>query len=435
MAAARFAGLLAWDELDPHRHPFDALGLEACVTEVLDGARERGVDRRPATSEAASRARDVAMHEVEGDLQRALITRWGAWIGGFCWSAPGDGGLVDGWCCANHSLALHDATETRASIARTIAAVHEWRETLVSLAARFDALETELAGLDVSRATERAAAALLPFVVERTRTSEAWYGTFASVLTWFLQHHGLDAFALRAHVANVVSGRFESWCAPNSTAARDACAELGLVVESLASTDALSEWLVARERVFAHARPLPEARPQVRRDGHLAYVASHDRPRDPARADRMTTALEATRRSALRGDVLTRASLTEWTSVALGAPAVLRTTDAFAKAGRERYAYRDDLFARFDDALSEASRASDGALVRAARVYLDVCFFHPFEDGNARAARLALDHVLTTSGLALHTAEPVFALARSADDAHGVWHLVSLLARLVGERS
>jgi Fic/DOC family len=30
-----------------------------------------------------------------------------------------------------------------------------------------------------------------------------------------------------------------------------------------------------------------------------------------------------------------------------------------------------------------------------ARVPFDVCFYHPFPDGNARAARLALDHVLT----------------------------------------
>ncbi|MFO0714120.1 MAG: Fic family protein [Sandaracinus sp.] len=72
-------------------------------------------------------------------------------------------------------------------------------------------------------------------------------------------------------------------------------------------------------------------------------------------------------------------------------------------------------------------------LVRAARVYLDVCFFHPFEDGNARAARLALDHVLTCAGLALHAAGPVFAPARGADDERGAWHLVALLVLLVGE--
>ncbi|WP_311774568.1 Fic family protein [Streptomyces sp. AK010] len=38
---------------------------------------------------------------------------------------------------------------------------------------------------------------------------------------------------------------------------------------------------------------------------------------------------------------------------------------------------------------------------RAARAYLDVCFFHPFDDGNARSAFLALIFVLAREGIAL----------------------------------
>nr|WP_246112225.1 Fic family protein [Streptomyces hawaiiensis] len=38
---------------------------------------------------------------------------------------------------------------------------------------------------------------------------------------------------------------------------------------------------------------------------------------------------------------------------------------------------------------------------RAARAYLDVCFFHPFDDGNARAAFLTLIFVLAREGIAL----------------------------------
>ncbi|MFI9429176.1 Fic family protein [Streptomyces achromogenes] len=38
---------------------------------------------------------------------------------------------------------------------------------------------------------------------------------------------------------------------------------------------------------------------------------------------------------------------------------------------------------------------------RAARAYLDVCFFHPFDDGNARSAFLALVFVLAREGVAL----------------------------------
>lgn len=75
--------------------------------------------------------------------------------------------------------------------------------------------------------------------------------------------------------------------------------------------------------------------------------------------------------------------------------------------------------ARFDAAIQDAGDAAVPATLRAARVYLDVCFFHPFRDGNSRAARLALDHVLTRAGLALHSAEPLFIVSRAAADEYG----------------
>ncbi|MEV8090717.1 Fic family protein [Streptomyces nigra] len=38
---------------------------------------------------------------------------------------------------------------------------------------------------------------------------------------------------------------------------------------------------------------------------------------------------------------------------------------------------------------------------RAARAYLDICFFHPFDDGNARSALLTLPFVLAGEDVAL----------------------------------
>ena len=73
--------------------------------------------------------------------------------------------------------------------------------------------------------------------------------------------------------------------------------------------------------------------------------------------------------------------------------------------------------------------------VRAARAYLDVCFVHPFDDGNARAARVALDYVLTRAGLALHAADPVFLLPRPADDPTDAWGFAYLIDHLVGPRA
>ncbi|MFD1046005.1 AMP-binding protein, partial [Kibdelosporangium lantanae] len=56
---------------------------------------------------------------------------------------------------------------------------------------------------------------------------------------------------------------------------------------------------------------------------------------------------------------------------------------------------------------------------RAARAYLDVAFFHPFPDGNGRAAMLVLDFVLTRENVGLRLAAPVLMTARyiNADDA------------------
>src|SRR5262249_24963643 len=103
--------------------------------------------------------------------------------------------------------------------------------------------------------------------------------------------------------------------------------------------------------------------------------------------------------------------------------------------GRERYGLSDHALRDFERCLAEANEAGAFVLHAAALVYLDVCFFHPFEDGNARAARLALDYVLTRAGLALHVAEPVFAIPRWADDEYCVVSLAALLDRFVGQRS
>ncbi|MFC9329552.1 Fic family protein [Kitasatospora sp. NPDC057015] len=53
---------------------------------------------------------------------------------------------------------------------------------------------------------------------------------------------------------------------------------------------------------------------------------------------------------------------------------------------------------------------------RAARTYLDVCFFHPFDDGNARAALLALLFVLARAGVTLDSVVLIGRVGHRADD-------------------
>ncbi len=99
--------------------------------------------------------------------------------------------------------------------------------------------------------------------------------------------------------------------------------------------------------------------------------------------------------------------LRSWQQHVLGLPQPppFRSLPAFAKGGRERYGIGPDTRERLDACLAE-SQVGDGRplplTARAARAYLDVCFFHPFEDGNARSAFLALLFVLAREGIAPH---------------------------------
>ncbi|GAA3377429.1 hypothetical protein GCM10020367_53100 [Streptomyces sannanensis] len=111
-----------------------------------------------------------------------------------------------------------------------------------------------------------------------------------------------------------------------------------------------------------------------------------------------------------------------------------RDVPAFAKQGRERYGIDGATRDMFDGCLAEnrsvpAKRTSLSS--RAARTYLDVCFFHPFADGNARAALLALVFVLAREGVVLDHLGPLSALARRADCADSASELVRLLEILI----
>ncbi|SEF55823.1 Fic/DOC family protein [Actinacidiphila yanglinensis] len=127
-------------------------------------------------------------------------------------------------------------------------------------------------------------------------------------------------------------------------------------------------------------------------------IRDFDGALDPARARGLLAALERVRADAERGATLDVELLRGWQRHVLGTarPPEFRTQPAFAKEGRKRYGIGPDTRARLDACLAEsASGAGRPRLTaRAARAYLDVCFFHPFDDGNARAAFLTLVFVL-----------------------------------------
>lgn len=184
--------------------------------------------------------------------------------------------------------------------------------------------------------------------------------------------------------------------------------------------DALAQWLSTRD-ALAHDGSLRErarAAPLVwaARDGHRRYIDEQDARRvsGPTRASGMRAALRNVRERAEERPTLDVAALLALTSVALGARVEMRTDTAFAKGGDEQYGT-----ARLSEFASCLASVDDGSLpviIRACRAYLDVCFFHPFIDGNGRAARLALDFVLSRTRCRFDVVTPLFCVLRPAGD-------------------
>ncbi|MET9297607.1 hypothetical protein [Streptomyces sp. NPDC003077] len=197
------------------------------------------------------------------------------------------------------------------------------------------------------------------------------------------------------------------------------------------SGDALAVWCQVREQVdwsSAKAAPVP-VRPVV--DGLVAWCDGPVRHRDPARADRLLTAAALSRTAATRGEPLTPALLGDWQKLVLGLPDVrLRQGDAFAKGGRERYGLTPHTWRDFAACLRQSGDPAVPLPARAARAYLDVAFFHPYPDGNARLALLALAYVLETEGVRLDEVGPL-QTTRYADDPVGALDLADLVSVLM----
>ncbi len=406
--------LLTWDELERGRGPLE---LEPLRAELERAAAAALALREPSPWTLGLR--------VETELNRVLVERFGVWVGGWCWGVC-DGGLVRSWAGARSVAADGPPSVT---IERVFEAVREWHALIDALAALFETLRPA-EDAELAEVVERAAAALVTWAVARTETNDAWYHAFAAVLAWYLQAWALDDATAEAEINRIISGRFESWVAPAEQVRRSTCADLGLATAlryERTPPDATLVWIGVRRSAFAQVRGFgPPTSRHPPGDGHRRFIEGLERRRDRVRADHMRAALSSCRKAARSNKPLDFTTLARWNAIVLGQPsAERRTTDAYAKAGRERYgAFADETLVAY---LAEAGDPEVPVWVRAARVYLDVCFFHPFVDGNARTARLALDWVLAREGFGLHVAEPVFMLARAANDPLGA----SELARLI----
>ena len=404
--------------------------LEYASTQPLDLDQVRAIARRR-LSVGASSPRDL-----ETAVGLDLMHAFGSWIGGWSWacSEPGGGGPVRAWCCPEHSLTRGEPT-IEPAVERIAAAVAEWHAFLGELGDEFRALRQQLENIPVAEATERAAARIITLTIGRTGAEDAWYRTFATILNWFLESFGLKEDVIEDAVEEVASGHFQSWVGPSPEVAHAASQALGAAVANArwSEVDATAAWRSNRHKAFYtfYDDVIRSFRVSVP-DGHRSYIDTIDAERDPSRAELMHLVLDLCRESAARDEPLNLALLQAWQSELTGDPTI-RTDMAWARGGRVSYGtFHPE---KFDANLRQANNRDEPVALRAARVYLDICFFHPFNDGNARTARLALDHVITREGLVLHAAAPLFRLCRSALDVGGARQFVSTVEACLGKKS
>jgi hypothetical protein len=163
------------------------------------------------------------------------------------------------------------------------------------------------------------------------------------------------------------------------------------------------------------------------RDGFVGF-AHGTVGRDPQRLSRLLTVYNDVRLEAAAGADLTPDLLARWNRMIRGVPvAAFRRAPAHAKNGRERYGLHADTEHRFASCLAETADRETPVTAKAARAYLDVAFFHPYDDGNARSAGLVLQFVLLRESVELDETLPIFTTVRRADDAEGAADLARLV--------
>lgn len=413
---------LTWADVSPARAPKTAsLTLEAAAEVALPAVpAQRIQDRR---------------HELDVELHIDALfrERFGGWASGWRWSM-GEGSLgggpVEGWCCPSHSIWIASDRSALDTALRAAAGLLSWRDWIRELADLFARSESTLPYVE---ALEHRALEVVERVARRTGGEDAWYTHAHQVLAWFLESLGHPSPDIA--VTRAMKGRFESWCSPPPSELRAVALTLRdeVLRRRPGHVDALDVWWRSRRETAWAAAGALRPKAAVSTDALLEHVVRHDAAIDEGRGARMFDALARMREQALTRAPLTVEMLRDWQRLVLGpdGDVSLRKHHAWAKEGRERYGV-DRLAQRLEDALADTADESLDPVATAARVHLDLCFLHPFVDGNARAARLALDFVLTRAGLTLCDPEgAVFRLPLPATDPRVGARLQSLLSGLV----
>jgi len=453
---------LSWADVDPDRHPFDPDTVLGVVRTVAPPA---GVPEpfRYDPTRGFDHVADQARWDWQLAMTAGLAEHYGRWACGWLAEMAGltaDGAMVLRWSGARDSITTPE--ETLNAVA---GALLDWRvflEDLAELFTQYLPLPAEPRAAFV--AWEATVASLVATVAARSGADEHWYPVCALALKWFLAVAEVPGENHDALVDAAIGGRFWSFVSPLGAEVADAAESLAAMLTGVtAAPDDVwpdtwpQDWPSWRSTELPATARAPRVTPpavpdtleawrQVRQAARWEHVAEHVRgpvcsardgiaehlARRKGGAGHALAALELVRAHVAEGGPLTFARLETWQRTVLAtAAAPFRTTSAWARAGRERYAYRDELPEAFEACLAEATDPAVPLPSRAARVYLDVLHFHPFADGNARSAALALYFVLAREEVVLDRAASLLMTRWPAPDPHGAEGLARFVALLI----
>ncbi|MBO3738786.1 Fic family protein [Actinoplanes flavus] len=452
---------LTWADVDPARHPFDP----GTVLDVVRAVAPAGGVPEPYRYDA-TRGFDHDADHARWNWQRAMTValgeQYGDWARG--WTAEMAGHTADGALIVRWNGARDSTTTPEETLSAVAGALLDWRTFLEDLAELFTGhlpLPTEPRA--AAAAWEATITSLVATVAARSGADEHWYPVCALALKWFLTVAEVPGEDHDALVDEAIGGRFWSFVSPLGAEVADAAESLAARLTGVTpprdgwpdtwpqdwpsrrstelptamrapriwppmAPDALTTWRQVRQTArWEHATEHVSGPARTARDGIADYLS-----KQKYSTDRVLAALDLVDADVAEGGPLTFARLEVWQRKVLAvAAAPFRTTHAWALAGRERYAYRDELPELFEACLAEATDPAVPLPSRAARVYLDVLHFHPFADGNARSAALALYFVLARDGVVLDRATPLLMTRWPVSDANAAEGLARLIAVLI----
>lgn len=112
-----------------------------------------------------------------------------------------------------------------------------------------------------------------------------------------------------------------------------------------------------------------------------------------------------------------------------------RQGPAFAHQGRHRYGWFEGLEEIFKRKLAQDAQDEVHPLLKAVRLYLDLIYFHPFVDGNARAARLWFEYWLWRGCIVAPSWVALARLEKVPGRVERYWAFASLSAQLAWKMS